>query len=576
MPAVNTFRPFPWRSPGPRAALRRDPRRGARRSRALAALAALLGVFGWFEPAAGQSPEEPVFDPAFEVFAAGGLDSYLRTLQNVGLAAPHPWSIRGFSSGEVRGLRVPADAGPWAERFHDGPSDGSALEYGVLRPRATALYNSRFPHSRYEGPIWAGRGLTSAVQAGGFVRYGPVSLVVAPVAFRAENRAFPLAPAGSGGLGTFRSPLTPTRIDLPQRFGNDPYQRIDPGNSTLRLDLYGFTAGVSTAAQQWGPAQMHPLVLGANAGGYSHLFLGTGRPRNVGIGRVHARYVAGRLEQSEYSPAAEGRKRRFMGGFVAVFLPRGVEGLEVGVTRFFHLPWPEGGPGREEFLRPFETVIKENIEDADITFDSQLASVFARWNFPGAGFELFGEYVRVDHSWNVRTFVLEPDDQAGYALGFRRVWRGDEDRLTVLRGEVLTSGSSHRERGGARIASAFIARPIYHHHQMLQGHTHRGQLLATPVGHFGIGSTVGVDRYHREGRWSVEWERIVQRDRSLGQVPEEGPDVDVTYALGVEVVRFRGPVELFLSARGAYNLNRDFGEDVFNLGLKVGATVALR
>jgi len=510
------------------------------------------------------------------VFAGGELDHYLRTLQNVGAAGSYPWSIRGFSPLEVRDLGVGERHHPWAGRFTTAPAGEGRLEYGLLRPRGTMTYNSAFPYGRNSGPAWEGRGVTTTVRLGGYVRYGPLSLVVAPVGFRAENRDFELAPAAAGRRGAFRSPVNPHQIDLPQRFGADTYSRVDPGFSTLRLDGAGVTAGVSTAAQQWGPGQVHPMVLGANAGGFSHAFVGTRRPVNVGIGRFHARYMAGRLEQSEYSPLTGDRARRVGSGFALVFQPRGLEGLEVGTTRFLHRFWPEDGLKRDDILGALQTFRKRKIPDADRFPDSQFASVFARWNFPDAGFEFFGEYVRVDNSWTFRTFLLEPDDQAGYALGLRRVWEGEDGTLTAFRGEVLTSGSGHRERGGARVAEAFRARPIYHHHQILQGHTHRGQLLATPVGLNGTGSIMGLDRYGPDGRWTVEWERLVIRDRSLRAPTSDAPDADVMFVLGAEVVRFRGPVDLEAGVRAVYNKNRNLQEDAFNLSLRVGATVVVR
>jgi len=68
----------------------------------------------------------------------------------------------------------------------------------------------------------------------------------------------------------------------------------------------------------------------------------------------------------------------------------------------------------------------------------------------------------------------------------------------------------------------------------------------------------------------------VIRDRSLRPPADDGPDADVMLSLGAEVVRFRGPVDLEAGLRAVYNKNRNLQEDVFNLSLRVGATVVVR
>lgn len=518
---------------------------------------------------------------AWELFAGSEMESYVRALQNTGHVAPHPWALRAFSAGDVRRIAGESlESHPWAGRYDFVAETERTVEYGFLRARTTTIYNSAFPFGGNDGPVWAGRGLTGAVQVGGFARLGPLSLVVAPIAFHARNRAFDLAPTGVEGDGVFRSPLTPHNIDLPQRFGEGGHGRLDGGNSTLRLDGRGITAGVSTAAQQWGPMSSHPLVLGANPGGFPHAFIGTQRPLNVWLGRLHGRLVAGRLDQSDHSPSTHEDPRRLMTGLVVAFQPRGVPGLELGMARFSHLAWPDDGVTLSLLTQPLRSFIGAKDSDAVKALtgeppDNELVSVFARWNVPSAGVEVFGEFVRVDGTADLRQLAMEPDDLSGYALGIRRVWAADEsERLTVFRGEIFSTVSSHRERGGARQRFAFRGRPMYQHSRVTQGHTHRGQLLATPAGHGGAGSTLGIDRYHTGGRWSVEFERRLERDGTVGVRPDEPADTDVSYALGGSVLRFTGPLDLEFGVRGVYNLNRHLQEDAFNLNLRVGAVIA--
>lgn len=306
-----------------------------------------------------------------EAFVNGEIEKYLRVLQISGSTQLYPWSIRAFSPKEL-GELLPADTiHPWAAHYDFAPDTAGTLAWDWISPSVRLALNTAFPYGSNDGAVWAGRGITTAVQAGLSFRAGPLSLVLAPIAFRAENSAFDLAPNGETGDLVFADWSRPQIIDLPQRFGAGPYMRLGPGQSTLRFDYRGIAAGVSTANQHWGPASQHPPLLGNNAAGFLHGFIGTSSPLNVLVGRTHGRVVWGLLiiSQSEYSPVEGQISRRFMSGLAAVFAPRGLDGLEIGGARFFHTPWPVDGPGTGEFLKPFEGFLKSGLRQTGVGSD---------------------------------------------------------------------------------------------------------------------------------------------------------------------------------------------------------------
>lgn len=513
-----------------------------------------------------------------EVFAGGELERYLRLLQVDGQIALYPWSIRGFSPAEVDRLLPGDSVHPWGRRYDLEADTGKGGHIAWVRPRTDLIYNSAFAYGSNDGAVWAGRGLTASVQMGISARYGPLSLTIAPVAFWSQNADFELIPNGQSGEGEYRAWQYPWGIDLPQRFGDEPYGRIDPGQSTLRLDVGGLAVGASTANQVWGPAGEHPVLLGNNAPGFAHVFLGTARPVDLWVGRLHGRVVYGRLQQSEFSPALKGRERRFMSGAVAVFSPRWLEGLELGGGRFFHSYWPEEGLSVDHLLRPFEGFLKVSVaresggaQEHDAA--NQLVSAFARWVVPGSDFEIYGEFGREDHSWDLRHFLLEPDDIGAYLLGFSKLFRRSDGNFVAVRGEVLNSEISHlamsdRARGQT---------PMYQHIAQQQGHTQRGQLLASAAGYGGGGSLLAVDLYHDGGRWTTSWRRTQHAYRGdywrSGIVADQGRDV--AHAVGLEGLFFRGRVDLSAGLTGVYNFDRNFESDVFNLNFVLAVHAAL-
>jgi hypothetical protein len=496
-----------------------------------------------------------------EVFVNSEAENYLRSLQRLGEVPLYPWSIRAFTPVEIRRLTVEAEAHPWNARLRE-PAPGRAASFRWVEPELRMAYNSAFPYQRANGTVWMGQGATSAVRAGFSVEAGPVFLTLAPEAYWAQNGEFPLAPETL----EYRNWWHPQTVDLPQRFGDRPHTRIDPGQSTLGVQGFGGVVGISTAHQHWGPGREMPLLLGTNAPGFLHMFLGTSRPVNVGIGSIHSRVLWGRLEQSLYSPMPADSAHRLLSGIVGAFSPRGLPGLEFGFGRFIHEPWPSAFGG-EHLVRMFGGVFAEN---TDNTVANQLASAYFRWVFPGSGFELYGEHVREDFSYNLRDFWLNPDLNAANMLGFQKSWRRSATRHLVLRTEVVSGRYAHESPLGFVI-------PVYVHAEMRQGHTHRGQLLGSPAAFGGAGMVLATDLYHSRGRFTLHWERLLRNGSNppWEQQVSERLRPDVLHAFGAEALIFQGRWSVIGGLGGAYNFNRHYEGDVFNLHGTLGVRAGL-
>jgi hypothetical protein len=508
-----------------------------------------------------------------ELFAGSDLERYLRYLQTDGRVARYPWTIRAFSPREIDSL-VPRTSGhPWALRYDLAERvNSNRPTIDIVWPAATVRFNSAFPYGRNDGPIWAGRGLTTALSGGVAARWKSFSMSVVPILFRAENTSFPLMPNGEIGALQFADRQYPFRVDRPQRFGRVPYSLFDPGQSFVRFDSRIVTVGASTADQWWGPTDIYPFLIGNNAAGFPHVFVGTGMPFNLWIARLHARIEYGELSQSAYSsmPNDSASARRFASGIVLGVQPRWVSGLELGAARFFHSPWPSGGLRWSDFTVPVEAFYKKAVSRGTGQDDqrNQLASLFLRWVLPRSGFEVYLEYGKEDHNWDLRDFLLEPDHAASMSVGLRKLWSLSPDRMIGVRGEHIDQRfntlSRTRDIGGG----------YYLHSVLRQGHTERGQLLGADVAAgSGAGSMLAVDAYGRRGRLTFEWTRTTVD--TLGLFPQtmvESPRVpDVQQALGANALLFVGPVDVTAGLTAVYELNRYFAGDGFNLNAILGA-----
>jgi hypothetical protein len=523
-----------------------------------------------------------------EIFVGSQPENYLRYLQTMGRVPLYPWSTRSFSPRELDRL-IPQDtAHPWGHRFTAPVRSIYGIRYDFVRPTAAFRYNTGFAYGTNDGPVWAGRGLTSSIQLGVAARFGPAALTLAPMAFRAENQEFFIVPTTLTGSAAFSNALH-GGVDLPQRFGDSPYSQLDPGQSTIRLDFPFVTLGASTANLGWGPGTEYPLLLGNNAAGFPHAFVGSSEPINIFIARVHAKLMWGRLSQSkfstvtgplDYTSRAEPGRRRFATGFVLVAQPRGVTGLEVGGARFLHSIWPRSGIPRSYLTKVFQGFLKKNLKPdtpddprfpADAVTrgiaDNQLAEIFMRWALPHSGFELSAEYGRDDHSADIRDLEQEPDHSRFYNFGVRKVFTLTPSSMTAARFELinfqLPSISRYRAEG-----------EIYIHGLIRQGHTNRGQLLGAAVGvGAAAGSTLAVDHYMQNGRWTVSWVRDLRQEADnyviLGvQRPFA---MDVTHSIGVEMTRLIRGFDVTTGLTFVRNFNREFSADASNVNAIFGA-----
>lgn len=518
--------------------------------------------------------------------AGGELDNYLRYLQTLGRVPLTGWELRPFSVSQADTLTYVDGAHPWQHTWLFPRGDQPSVR--ALPVVATAQLNSAFPWGGNDGAVWAGRGRTTSLQAGVSARFGPASLVLDPIVFRAENARFTLEPNGQTGTGIYADGEVPGGIDRPQRFGAGAYQRFDWGQSTARIDGWGLTAGISSANQYWGPATVFPVILGNNAAGVPHVFVGTEHPVPIYIGHVSARVEYGIESQSAYSPvvgpdtfvdAAHPGTRRFMSGLVVTFTPGAIPGLEIGGARYFHQTW-SGHIGSAELRSPFEGLVKSSLSTAPGTSDStnadalknQLASIFARWVLPHSGFEVYGEYGHEDHNYDVRDLLEEPDHSRLAMMGFRKAFLRDSSHVSALRAEYIDASEPtlkrHRGEGNN-----------YAHTVLRQGHTQLGQLLGADIG---VGSASGAvvawDAYSPSGRTTWYVQRLVQDNRATlltSGVPANHAD-QLFATIGFERRTFTHPINLIYGATVTAGKRGPTLPREVNAGMTIGVVAPLR
>lgn len=520
---------------------------------------------------------------ALDLMADGEIERYLRALQIAGIVSTTvPWSARPFSPAMADSAAPRAVAHPWAAAFDWSPERGRA-QLAVLPVQMAVIENSAFPFGVNDGALWAGRGATASVTGGLSLRAGSwLHVRLAPIAFIAQNASFPLRPNGQTGRLAYADPNFATEIDAPQRFGPNAYSRVDPGESYVRVDARAIAVGVSTANEWWGPTTRYPYVLGTNAAGIPHAFVGTSHPVGPRALRIGGHLFYGLESQSAWSPVTgsthyvdvtQSGTRRFASGFVATAQTSALPGFEVAAERFFHSAIPAGGVPLRFLRKPLQGLFKAGLPsesgylDAQGGGDNQEFAIAARWAFAPAGFEVYGEYGREDHNYDLRDALEEPDHARAYSLGMQKTLGVSASRMSVVRAEVIDGEPSatarHRDEG-----------LLYVHAPLRQGHTQLGQYLGTAIGAGTFaGATIALDRYDPHGRWSFAYERTVGQNGGVALSVPSTLRSTVENTLSAERLHFASHGDVAVGAALTDALDWRPGVDRFNLNAYVRLTL---
>lgn len=368
-----------------------------------------------------------------------------------------------------------------------------AARIGLVPATVETGSNTGLPYSdRSDGSAWSGRGAFLRLAGGLRADLGPLRVRVAPQLWWTQNSGLtPIPTSVASPPSPWSDPMRPRGIDLPQRFGDTPVARLDPGESFARVEWRGLRAGVTTAARMIGPGQEHALLLQGDAGGFPRIEIGTADAGlATPVGRIGGAVGSGRLAQTTWAPSLREGARH--GSFVdAWWKPFGDERLLLGAARFYHRDWQ--GWRAKDFLVPFGSLFFDEQTFAGGDADNQLATLYARLRVPTLGLEVFGEFGKNDRSWDERDLLLEGDHNSAWLAGFSRAWPVSADRVWALSGTAV----------GGRISGLYEIRPqatFYEHSPITQGHTQRGQLLGTPLLQATGGAELRIDRIDVNGR----------------------------------------------------------------------------
>ncbi|MFC1575177.1 capsule assembly Wzi family protein [Gemmatimonadota bacterium] len=469
-------------------------------------------------------------------------------------------------------LRAPGESVTWslfrrASTLTPQPEDpGLGIGFLPILPQLQLVWNSDLPFSRNDGALWAARGASVLVRAGFRVDKGPLSLILAPEFTYSQNRAYQLFASEVEDRSPYSSPWHEGlhSLDLPSRFGNEPWIWSDFGQSSLTFRFWGTAVGAATENVWWGPGLRNSLIFSNQAPGFPHLFLRTEDGVETPAGRFRAHWMVGNLVESLYFDEDEANDLRSLSAFALSFEPAVAPGLSLGVMRSVVAPVEAGG---ETFGHALDALLRwdrRQMPDSDIPVpDSDpLLSAYFRWAFPAGGVEVWGEWARLDAPASLEDLLTTPHRTQAYLVGFQWVrplgWGSTDFRIQ----SELTSLEQAR-------ASSHHPLPLdfYSGQAAPQGYTHRGQALGAGIGPGSSSQWIALDLLDPSWRGGIFLERIRWNNDALYRLPSANLSRhDVSIRLGFRYGLSLPWLELFGEIAGEERYNYLFQNGYSNPG----------
>ncbi len=448
-------------------------------------------------------------------------------------------------------------------------------------------FNSHHPYSLNDGGMIPARGYQSMVSAGFFAKIGPLSVQFQPEFVWAENKPFETfisekkSAAQIGAFNSFNS-----IIDFPESFPGKPYNKAFLGQSSVRLTAGPVSIGVSTENLWWGPGMRNTIMMTNSAAGFNHFTLNTVKPIRTYVGSFEGQIIGGKLESSN-TVSSENKQDdwRYLSGIVATYQPRWVPGLFLGATRTFLTYSKDIKSGIMGYFPVFQGVSKKSLfgEGEAPSPDDQRISAFIRWLLPKDHFEVYVEYGKEDHNFDMRDFLLQADHTRAYILGFRKLYPLNKNDNSYLGFNFEMTQMEQNLTNRGRASSYFYA-----HGELRQGYTQQGQMVGAGIGPGSNLQTASVSWYKGFKSLGVQVERYVHNNNlfytSTGDIRAHWVDINLAL-LGEwnwKKLFFTAKLETIRSMNYAYNYEpipgsdtSNFwnpGKDIYNFQVNIGTS----
>ena len=401
-------------------------------------------------------------------------------------------------------------------------------EIRLLPINTTLEFNSHHPYNRNNGSMIPNRGYQHRISFGFFSKIGPLTIQINPEHLYSENKNYDGFWEGHYPIIWAKRYNLWNHIDIPERFGENSHNQFLIGQSSVKLNLKGFSLGISNEHLWWGPSLRNSIMMSNHARGFKHITLNTTRPQKTPIGFFEFQLVSGRLEASGFTPpnpdyVYAGSKLyvpkinqipevddwRYFQGLVISYTPKWFENISLGLIRWVQMYsaqvegryyWMVGKPS---YFPIFNNLFRKNdlYENYEAQTD-QAGGVFFKWRWPNSNAEIYSEFHLNDTRQNLRDLLLDSDHSRAVTIGIRKLFdfknsnllfEWEWTQLEQTKGRVLRNAGSW-----------------YEHLWIYHGYTNYGEVIGAGIGPGSNSNYFSLKKLNDNERYGIAFEIIDQ------------------------------------------------------------------
>lgn len=364
-----------------------------------------------------------------------------------------------------------------------------------------------------DGAMIPSKGYQTFLTGGVFLEYKPLSIQFKPEFVYAANNKFEEFPEDHYGIIWKWYYNYYNNIDLPVRFGNAAYSKFNLGQSSIRLNYKKISFGISSENLWWGPGIRNSLLMSNSAPGFLHLTLNTREPIQTSIGSFEGQLIAGKLNNSNYTPPDSGylyqgttlyqpkpKEDRYLSGIILTYHPKWIPGLFLGFDRSSQ-NYTKNLKSATDYL-PFFKSFSSYKETEKLSLADNYASLFMRWLWKEEKMELYMEYGRNDQSKSFSDFLKAPGYGRAYIFGLRKLFPISPEKSENLMASFEITQVSQLSPDMVRNAGGW-----YINQNVRQGYTHEGQMLGSGLGTGGNLQSIGLSWVKKQKIVGLQIER---------------------------------------------------------------------
>ncbi len=397
-------------------------------------------------------------------------------------------------------------------------SKNKLSKWQILPLTMSLQYNSAYPFERNDGSLIPAAGLQTFVTSGVYFKSKRWQIQIKPEFVFAANQPYEGFRREHDSLtwSTYYEWLN--NSDIPEKFGQSNYNRIFPGQSSIRYQSDKVTYALSTENLWWGPGIYNSLVLSNQGPGFLHLSIGSRKPWHTKIGTIEWQVIGGTLFNSGqeppgtditfngsvlYKPKME--SSRYATGLAFTWQPKWIKGLFLGFSKMSYQYFSDIS-GTIDIL-PLAGVFGQKVSKSEKeNKKATLSAVFFRYLMPEEKAEVYLEFGFGDRVITPFNFISSESIPKAYTGGIRKlIALGQKNRFIQLTTEItqMQLDKPSLIRGN---------NSWYTHTYIRQGYTNDGQYLGSSIGSGSNSQHLDISYINHQTKTGIGFERIVRNN----------------------------------------------------------------